>query len=103
MFTIKEVVQKYKHRFLKEVQSLWCKQMYVYIDKEFAISGFKAKVLILILTGKFCRGVKNMARLRRILTGSEYTFFVAVNSIICHFHTQNTLCIRRIYFEHDHL
>ena len=72
---MKEVVQKYKHQFLKEVQSLWCKQIYVYIDKEFAINGFQAKVLSLILTGKFCRGVKNLARLRRILTGSEYTFF----------------------------
>ena len=75
----------------------------MYIDKEFAINGFQAKVVGLLLTCKFCRGVKNMARLRRILTSSEYTFIVAENSIICRFHTQNVLCICRIYFESDHL
>ena len=68
-----EVVQKDKRHFLNEVRSLWRKQIFVYIDEEFGISGIHPKFLSLLLTGKFLRGVTEMVRLKRILTSGEYT------------------------------
>ena len=46
---------------------------FVYIDEEFAINGIQPKVLSLQLTGKFCRGVTERVRIKRIFPICEYT------------------------------
>ena len=68
-----KVVQENKRQLLQKVRSLWCKQIFVYIDEEFAINGIQSKFLSLLLTGKFRRGVTERVRLQRIFTRSEYT------------------------------
>ena len=68
-----KVEQENKRQFLQKVRSLWRKQIVVYIDEEFAINGFQAKFLSLLLTGKFRRGVTERVRLKRIFTNGEYT------------------------------
>ena len=45
----------------------------MYIDEEFAINGIQSKFLVLLLTGKFRRGVTERVRLKRIFTSGEYT------------------------------
>ena len=55
------------------VRSLWRKQIFVYIDKEFAINGIQPKFLSLLLTGKFRRDVTERVRLKRIFLCTEYT------------------------------
>ena len=56
-------------------QNLWHKQMFVYIDEESAINGIQPKFLSLLLKGKFCRGVAERVRLKRIFTRGAYTVF----------------------------
>ena len=68
-----KVVQDNQCRFLKKVRSLWRKQIFVYIDEEFAINGIQAKFLSLLLTGKFRRGVTEWVCFKRIFTSGEYT------------------------------
>ena len=70
MITIKAVQENYR-QFLQEVQSLWRKQIFVYIDEEFAINGIQPKFLSLLLTGKFHRGVTERVHLKRIFTSGE--------------------------------
>ena len=41
---------------------------FVYIDEEFAINEIQTKILSLLLTGKFRRGVTERVRLKRIFT-----------------------------------
>ena len=67
-----KVVQENKSKFLQKVRSLWRKQIFVYIDEEFAINGIQPKFLSLLLTGKFRRGVTERVRLKRISTSGEY-------------------------------
>ena len=68
-----KVVQENLRQILLKVQSLWPKHIFVYIDEEFAIIGIQPKFLSLLLTGKFCRGVTERVRLKRIFTSREYT------------------------------
>ena len=68
-----KVVQENKRQFLQKVRSLWGKQIFVYIDEEFAINGIQPKFLSLLLTGKFRRGVTERVPLKRIFTSGEYT------------------------------
>ena len=68
-----KVVQENKRQFLKKVRLLWRKQIFVYIDEEFAINGIQPKFVSLLLTGKFRRGVTERVRLKRIFTGGEFT------------------------------
>ena len=69
-----KVVQENKRlQFLQKVRSLWHKQIFVYIDEEFAINGIQPKFLSLLLTGKYRRGVTERVRLKRIFTSGEYT------------------------------
>ena len=53
----------------QKVRSLWRKQIFVYIDEEFAINGIQPKFLL--LTGR--RGVTERVRLKRIFTSAKYT------------------------------
>ena len=55
----------------QKVRSLWRKQIFDYIDEEFAINGIQPKFLL--LTGKFRRGVTERVRPKRIFTSGEYT------------------------------
>ena len=68
-----KVVQVNKCQFLQKVPSLWHKQIFVYIDEEFAINGIQPKFLSLLLTGKFRRGVTERDFLKRIFIKGEYT------------------------------
>ena len=52
---------------------MWRKQIFVYIDEEFAINGIQPKFLSLLLTRKFRRGVTKRVRLERIFTSGEFT------------------------------
>ena len=45
---------------------MWRKQIFVYIDEEFAINGIQP-FLSLLMKGKFRRGVTESIRLKRIL------------------------------------
>ena len=55
---------------------------FVYIHEEFAIDGIQPKFLSLLLTGKFCRGVTERVRLKRVFTSGEFTVIASVHSII---------------------
>ena len=68
-----KVVQENKCQFLQKVRSLWRKQIFVYIDEEFAINGIEPTFLSFLLTGKFPKGVAKRVRLKRIFTSGEYT------------------------------
>ena len=57
----------------QRVRSLWCKQIFVYIDEEFVINSIKPKFLSLLLTGKFRSGVTERVRLKIIFTSGLYT------------------------------
>ena len=52
---------------------MWRKQIFVYIDEEFAINEFQPKFLSLLLTGKFRSGVTEKVRLKRIFTSGVYS------------------------------
>ena len=66
-----KVVHENSRQFLQKVQSLWLKQIFVYIGEEFVINGIQPKFLSLLLTGKFRRGVTERVRLKRIFTSGE--------------------------------
>ena len=68
-----KVLQGNKRQFLQKVRRLWCKQIFVYINEEFAINRIQPKFLSFLLTDKFRRGVTKRVRLKRILTSGEYT------------------------------
>ena len=68
-----KVVQKIKRQFLQKVLNLWRKQIFVYIDEEFAINRIRPKFLSLLLTGKFRRGVTERVRLKRIFANGVNT------------------------------
>ena len=48
---------------------LWCKQIFGFIDEEFAINGIQPKFLSLLLTGKFRRGVTETVNIPFIFSG----------------------------------
>ena len=50
-----KIVQENLRQFLHKVRILWRKQIFVYIDEEFAINRIQPKFLSLLLTGKFRR------------------------------------------------
>ena len=68
-----KVYRKISANFSKKVQSLWRKQIFVYIDEEFAIKEIQPKFLSLLLIGKFRRGMTERVPLKRIFTSREYT------------------------------
>ena len=68
-----KIVQENKRQFLQKVRSLWRKQIFVYIDEEFAINGIQPKFLSLLLTGKFRRGVTERVHLKKIFISCEST------------------------------
>ena len=70
---MKVVQVKISANFSKKVPSLWRKQIFVYIDEEFAINRIHPKFLSLLLTGKLRRGVTESVHLKRIFTRGEYT------------------------------
>ena len=47
-----KVVEETFPQLLQKVLCLWRKQIFVYIDKDFAINSIRPKVLSLLLTGK---------------------------------------------------
>ena len=67
-----KVVQENKRLFLQNIQSLWRKQIFVYIGDKFAINGISPKFLSLLLTGKFRSGVTERVRLNKIFRSGEY-------------------------------
>ena len=50
MFAMKVVEENFR-QLLKKVLCLWRKQIFVYIDEDFAINGLRSKFLSLLLTG----------------------------------------------------
>ena len=81
---------------------MWHKQMFVYIDGEFAINGIQPKFRSLLFTGKFRRGVTERERLKRIFTSGEIPLCSG-----CAYHNPAVCNLKpikyRIEFERDHL
>ena len=50
MFAMKVVEENFR-QLLQKVLCLWRKQIFVYIDEDFAINGLRSKFLSLLLTG----------------------------------------------------
>ena len=68
-----KVVQKNLRKFLQKVRCLWRRQIFVYIDEEFAINRIQPKFLSLSLTDKFRKGVTERVRLKRVFASGEHT------------------------------
>ena len=52
-----KVVEETFRQLLQKTLCLWCKQIFVYIDEDFAINSIRPKFLSLLLTGKIRIGV----------------------------------------------
>ena len=86
-----KVVEENFRKLLQKVLCLWRKQIFVYIDEDFAINLIRPKCLSLFMTGKICVGVtergsfkkfwkrfisrssKSVHNIKQPLTYSEFT------------------------------
>ena len=60
-----KVVEETFRQPLQNVWCLWCKQIIVYTDEDFAINGMRSKFLSLLLTGKIRIGVTERGSLKK--------------------------------------
>ena len=66
-----KVVENFR-QFLQKVLCLWRKQIFVYIDEEFAINGIHPKFLSLLLTGITPIGVTERGIFKKICGSGAY-------------------------------
>ena len=60
-----KVVEETFRQLLQKVWCLWLKQIFVYIDEDFAINLIRPKFLSLLLTGKIRIGVTEWGSLKK--------------------------------------
>ena len=71
MFAKKVVVENFR-QLLQKVLCLWRKQIFVYIDEDFAINLIRPKFLSLLMTGIIRIGVTERGRFQTIFGGIAY-------------------------------
>ena len=74
MFAIKVVEENFR-QLLQKVLCLWRKQIFVYIDEDFAINCIRPKFLSLLLTGKICIGVTERGSFKKYSEAVHIPFF----------------------------
>ena len=62
-----KVVEETFYKLLQKVWYLWRKQIFVYIDEDFAINLIRPKFLSLLLTGKIGIGATERGSLKKYL------------------------------------
>ena len=97
------VVEETFCQLLQKVWFLWCKQIFVYLDEDFAINWIRPKFLSILLTGKIRVGVTEMSSLKSIRKWCISSYSKVVHNINCCLHTQNLPCIYRINFKQANL
>ena len=74
MFAIKDVEDNFR-QLLQKVLCLWRKQIFVYIDEDFAINGIRPKCLSLLLTGITRIGVTERDSFKKYSEAVHIPFF----------------------------
>ena len=74
MFAMKVVKQTFR-QLLQKVLCLWRKQIFVYIDEDFAINLIRPKFLSILLTGKIRISVTKRGNFKTIFGSVAYPFF----------------------------
>ena len=67
-----KVVEENFRQLLQKVLCLWRKQIFVYIDEDFAINGIRPKFLSLLLTGITRIGVTERGSFKKIFGSGAY-------------------------------
>ena len=67
-----KVVEENFRQLLKKVLCLWRKQIFVYIDEDFAINRIRPKFLSLLMTGIIRIGVTERGRFKKIFGSGAY-------------------------------
>ena len=92
-----KVVQENKRQFFHKVRSLWRKQIFVYLDEEFAINEIGPKFQSLLMTGKFRRDVFVSKEYSQVVNIPLFRGCAYQNPAVC------KSIKYRIIFECDHL
>ena len=66
-----KVVEENKRQLLQKVLSLWCKQLFAYIDGNFAINWIRPNFLSHLLKSKIHRGMKERVGLKKITSSGN--------------------------------
>ena len=72
-------IQEHLRQLLQKVLCVWRKQIFVYIDEDFAINGIRPKFLSLLLTGIARIGVAERVVSKKIFGSCAYP----VNQRLC--------------------
>ena len=67
-----KVVEETFRQLLQKVCCVWHKQIFVWIDEDFAINLSLPKLLSLLLTGKICIGVDRKWYSQKVIVSDEY-------------------------------
>ena len=67
-----KVLEENFHQLLQKVLCLWRKQVFVYIDEDFAINGIRPKFLSLLMTGIIRKGVTERGSLKKIFRSGAH-------------------------------
>ena len=70
-----KVVEENFRQLLQKVLCLWRKQIFVYIDEDFAINEIRPKFLSLLLTGIFRIGVTERGSFKKIFWEAVHILF----------------------------
>ena len=65
-------IQEHLRQLLQKVLCLWRKQIFVYIDEDFAINGISPRFLSLLLTGITRIGVTERGSFKKIFGSGAY-------------------------------
>ena len=91
-----KVVEENFRQLLQKVLCLWRKQIFVYIDEDFAINWIRPKFLSLLMTGIIRIGVTERGSFKKYSKAVHIPFFKGLAS---HKTAVNILRIHRAYAE----
>ena len=72
---MKVVEENFRRQLLQKVLCLWRKEIFVYIDEDFAINSVRSKFLSLLMTGIFRIGVTERGSFRKYSEAVHTPFF----------------------------
>ena len=70
-----KLVEENFRQLLQKVLCLWCKQIFVYIDEDFAIKCIRPKFLILLMTGIILKGVTERGSFKKYSEAVHIPFY----------------------------